>query len=172
MYKFKPTIYRHDIFDIDYDALYNKKIRLIAFDLDNTLGLYDDKECSDEVKKLIFKLKEKFKIVIITNGSKRRITPYKEALGVEGFHMSFKPFTRGLKKARELFGVSKEEMAIVGDQLVTDILAGNTFGITTILVEPLGVKDLQVTKVNRIIENTIFKRYRKKNILERGKYYG
>ena len=41
-------------------------------------------------------------------------------------------------------------MAIIGDQLVTDIYAGTRYGIITVLVDPLGEKDLWVTKFNRI----------------------
>ena len=62
-------------------------------------------------------------------------------------------------------------MAIIGDQLVTDIYAGTRYGIITVLVDPLGEKDLWVTKFNRIKENRKLRKYKKKNVFERGKYY-
>ena len=62
-------------------------------------------------------------------------------------------------------------MVIIGDQIVTDILAGRRFNIKTILVDPLGEKDLKITSLNRKIEARIVKRYKEKGILERGKYY-
>ncbi len=62
-------------------------------------------------------------------------------------------------------------MCIIGDQIVTDVLAGNRYHIKTILVDPLGEKDLKITALNRIIENYIVKKYSKKKIFERGKYY-
>ena len=36
-------------------------------------------------------------------------------------------------------------MCIIGDQIVTDILAGNRYKIYTVLVDPLGEKDLKIT---------------------------
>ena len=60
---------------------------------------------------------------------------------------------------------------MIGDQIVTDILAGNRFKIMTILVDPLGTKDLKITGINRKLEARIVKRYEKKGIFKRGKYY-
>ena len=48
---------------------------------------------------------------------------------------------------------------MIGDQIVTDILSGNKFKIMTILVDPLGKKDLKITGLNRAIETKIIKYY-------------
>ena len=63
-------------------------------------------------------------------------------------------------------------MVMIGDQIVTDILSGNKFKIMTILVDPLGKKDLKITGLNRAIETKIIKYYNKRGLFERGKYYG
>ena len=60
---------------------------------------------------------------------------------------------------------------MIGDQIVTDVLAGNRFKIMTILVDPLGEKDLKITGLNRKIEYRIIKHYQKRGVFERGKYY-
>ena len=60
---------------------------------------------------------------------------------------------------------------MIGDQIVTDVLAGNRFKIMTILVDPLGEKDLKITGLNRKVEEKIVKRYEKRGLFERGKYY-
>ena len=44
-------------------------------------------------------------------------------------------------------------MCMIGDQLITDILGANKFGIYTVLVDPLGEKDLKITTFNRFIEH-------------------
>ena len=82
-----------------------------------------------------------------------------------------KPLTVGLGKIKKRYHLEKNEMLMIGDQLVTDILSGKLFGIKTALVEPLGKKDLKITSLNRKIENNIIEKYRKKSIFERGKYY-
>ena len=82
-----------------------------------------------------------------------------------------KPSTRGLRKIKRDYKLKKREMVMIGDQLVTDVLSGRNFKIMTILVDPLGKKDLKITGLNRAIEDKIIKKYMKKGIFERGRYY-
>lgn len=82
-----------------------------------------------------------------------------------------KPSTRGLRKIKQNYNFKKNEMVMIGDQIVTDIIAGKRFRIKTILVDPLGNADLKITGLNRRIEKFILKRYQKRGVFERGKYY-
>ena len=50
--------------------------------------------------------------------------------------------------------------------------SGNKFKIMTILVDPLGEKDLKITGLNRLVEARIIKYFKKRGLFERGKYYG
>ncbi len=166
----KPTIYQKSIYDISYEKLKKKKIRALIFDLDNTVARIDQDHCPEKSKALISKLKKDFDVFLLSNNTKRRVEPYRNECEVEAVCNALKPSSRGLKKIMKK-GYSKNEMILIGDQLVTDILAGKLFSIPTILVDPLGEKDLKITKLNRFIEKKILKKYKKKNILERGKYY-
>lgn len=171
MGRFKPVIYKKNIYDINYQALKDKGIKCLVFDLDNTLGLIDNHECPIETKKLLNKLKKDFLIYICSNNTGKRLKPYLEELGVNGVSWSLKPSRRGLRKIKKISKLDKSQMCIIGDQIVTDIFAGNRFKILTILVDPLGVKDLKITALNRIIENMIVSRYERKGIFKRGNYY-
>ena len=62
-------------------------------------------------------------------------------------------------------------MAVIGDQLLTDVLFGNRVGITTILVNPLSVHDKIFTRFNRRREKKIYKKLYQNNLLVKGKYY-
>lgn len=168
---FKPKIYQKNIFDINYKKLKQEGIRCIVFDLDNTLGLISHKNCPEEAKKLIKKLQKDFVVVISSNNTKKRLKPYLEELGIDGVAWSLKPSIRGLLIIKKKYKLKKKEMCIIGDQIVTDILAGNRFHIKSILVDPLGEKDLKITGLNRKIEAMIVKKYEKKGLFERGKYY-
>lgn len=168
---YKPTMYKKNIFEIDYDKLKKNGIKCLVFDLDNTLGLIDEKECPKEAKKLLKKLKKDFTIYISSNNTRKRILPYIEDLEIEGESFSLKPLPKGLIRIRKRCGFKKCEVAMIGDQMVTDILSGNLYGVTTILVDPLGVKDLKITGLNRKIENFIVKNYSKKGIFKKGSYY-
>ena len=103
---------------------------------------------------------------------KKRLKPYLKDLGVGGVAWSMKPSTRGLRKIKHNYHLKKNEMCMIGDQIVTDVLAGNRFRIMTVLVDPLGDADLKITGLNRKIEAKIIKKYTKAGIFERGKYYG
>ena len=172
MYIFKPTIYKKNIFEVDYKKLKKEGINCLVYDLDNTLGLISHKSCPDDAKKLIEKLQKDFIVVISSNNTKNRLKPYLNELKIDGVSFSLKPSIRSLKIVKKKYKLEKKEMCIIGDQIVTDILAGNRFGIKTILVDPLGKKDLKITGLNRIIEKIIINNYSKKGLFERGKYYG
>ena len=171
MHKFKPTMYRKNIFEIDYKKLKELGITCLVFDLDNTLGLISEKECPRKTKKLIKELQEDFLVLISSNNTGERLKPYLEDLGIGGVAWSMKPSTRGLRKIKKDYKLKKKEMVMIGDQMGTDIFAGNRFRIMTILVDPLGEKDLKITGLNRKIESAIIKHYVKRNVFERGRYY-
>ena len=169
---FKPDIYKKTIFDIDYKSLKDNVIKCLVFDLDNTLGLISHKNCPTDTKQLIKKLQKDFKIIISSNNTTKRLKPYLEELGIDGVSWSMKPSIRSLLVIKNRYKLCKKEMCIIGDQIVTDILAGKRFHIKTILVDPLGNKDLKITGLNRTIENRIMKKYEKRGLFKRGKYYG
>ena len=168
---FKPTMYKKNIYEIDYMKLKNNGIKCLIFDLDNTLGLIENRKCPRKTKILINRLKEEFLIFICSNNNRKRLKPYMKELGIGGVAWSMKPLTRGLRKIKNDNKLLKKEMCIIGDQIVTDIFSGNSFNIMTVLVDPMGKKDLKITALNRILENYIVKKYSKKKIFERGKYY-
>ena len=169
---FKPDCYRKNIFEINYKKLKKIGIKCLVFDLDNTLGLISNKKCPDEAVKLIKKLKKDFIVVICSNNTTGRLKPYLDELGVDGVSWSFKPSIKGVYKIRKKYNLNKKDMCMIGDQIVTDIFTGKRYGMYTVLVDPLGVKDLKITSLNRVIEKLILKRYKKKDIFERGSYYG
>lgn len=171
MSMFKPTMYRKNIFEINYKKLKELGITCLVFDLDNTLGLIDQKKCPRETKKLIKELQKDFLVLISSNNNGARLEPYLKELGVGGVAWSLKPSTRGLRKIKKDYKLKKKEMVMIGDQMVTDVFAGNRFRIMTILVDPLGEKDLKITGLNRKIESAIIKHYVKRNVFERGRYY-
>ena len=168
---FKPTMYKKNIYDINYKKLKEMGIKCLIFDLDNTLGLIEHKKCPPKTKKLLKQLQKDFKIFIASNNTKRRLKPYLDDLGVNGVSNCLKPLTIGLLRIKNKYNFKKKEMIMIGDQLVTDVLAGKRFRIKTILVDPLGDKDLKITGLNRKIESIIIRKYEKRGHFERGKYY-
>ena len=77
-----------------------------------------------------------------------------------------KPLKTGFKKIQEKLQEKPENIAVVGDQIFTDIVGGNRCKMFTILVEPIAEKDIWITMIERPIENAIKKKYHEN--LEKG----
>ena len=148
-----------------------KKIRCIIFDLDNTLLIFDEKKISNKTIELIHKLKEDFDVIIMSNNFRRSISKICDCLYVDYISFALKPLSKGFNEVKRRYKYEENEICIIGDQIISDVLGGNNANIMTILVDPLCNKDLKITKINRIFEKYILKRLKKKNALERGKYY-
>ena len=52
-------------------------------------------------------------------------------------------------------GVEAREAVLIGDQVFTDVMAGNLAGVRTILVEPQSTSDLWYTHIFRVFERAI-----------------
>jgi HAD superfamily phosphatase (TIGR01668 family) len=171
MNNYIPNMYKKSISDIDYSSLKQKGINTLLFDLDNTIALIDEKQLPESVKKLFSKLKDDFKLIIVSNNFKNRIEAFCKPFDTDYISFAMKPLPFCFKKISKKYNIKKESMCMKGDQLITDILGANRFGIYTVLVDPLGEKDLKITTFNRFIENKKMKKLTKLGILERGKYY-
>jgi len=172
MEKYVPDMYKKSIYDIDYKKLKKNGIKCILFDLDNTLVPYNIKEPTEKVIELFKKIKSLgLKIIIFSNSGKKRLKPFKEILEVDCCPHAFKPSPKKFIAIIEGYKYALDEVAIIGDQLLTDILGGNGVGITTILINPVSKRDHIFTWFNRFREKGIIKKLSKKDIFYRGKYY-
>ena len=165
--KFIPKAYYKDVFQINYSRLKENGIKLLIFDLDNTLSLIDEKVPSKEVIDLINKISCDFNILIASNNTSKRVKKYCEKLNCKYISSSLKPLKKIAYFVKKKYNLLFNEVSIIGDQLVTDIFVGNRCGMYTILVDPKGNKDLKVTSVNRFIEDKIKKRIN----FKKGVYY-
>lgn len=172
MEKFIPDVYQKSIYAINYQKLWNQGIKCLLFDLDNTLVPPSIKEPTKELKELFNELKKMgFKLIIFSNSPKKRLKPFKEQLNVDCSASSKKPFSKKFLLVLSEYNYLVNEVAIIGDQILTDIVGGNKVGILTVLVNPISKKDFIYTKFNRFLEKRIIKKLSKKSLFMRGKYY-
>lgn len=169
---FLPDIYTQSIYTINYEDLKNAGIKIILFDLDNTLIPINANEPTKKIKDLFDDIKKSgLKPVIMSNSGKKRVEPFKEGLFVDAACSSMKPLKKKYKKVLNIYNVKPGEVAAVGDQLLTDILGANRMGITSILVNQISTSDFNRTKLNRFFENLIINHYTKQGVFKRGEYY-
>lgn len=169
--RYYPNMYLKTIHDIPYKKLKSKNIKCLIFDLDNTLALIDQNEIDNDTKKLLLNLKKDFEIVILSNNLTKRVKTYADILECDFIANGMKPLSKGYRTISKKYKLKYSEMCMIGDQMITDIFGGNRLNIFTILVEPLGKKDLKITSLNRFIERIILKKYEKKAIMKKGVYY-
>ena len=166
-----PDIYKKSIFDINYKNLKEKhNIKVLLYDFDNTIIEKGNYEVNKKTKDLFSKLSKDFIIYIVSNSTnKKKLDKISKELNLPYIGASMKPFPRGYNKLK-FKSVKNNEIAMIGDQLLTDILGANKKGYLSILVDPVVEnKEVIFTKINRIFENRIFNN--KKNKLNRGNYY-
>lgn len=168
---FIPDIYAQSIYTINYKKLKKNGIKCLLFDLDNTIAPYKVTEPDQKVKELIARLEADFKVIIVSNSGKNRLRPFKEKLNVDVAFSSKKPLKGKYKKILELYHFKIDEVACIGDQLLTDILGANRMGLTSILVNRVAKYEMFPTRINRFMEKFILKKLAKQNILVSGVYY-
>ena len=164
---FIPKMYQKDIFSIDYKLLKEKNIKIIIFDLDNTIGKIKDKECDIRTSKFINNLNKDFIVIISSNSFKKRVLSFCKSIECDKYYFSLKPLSFVIKKIRKKYKIDYKNMAIIGDQMLTDMFLGNRYNLLTILVDQIDKYDFCNTKINRKIEKIIKKKYKFRN----GEYY-
>ena len=172
LHLFLPDIYQKSIYSINYENLKNAGIKIILFDLDNTLVPINASLPSKKVKDLFEDIKKMgMKPVLLSNSGQKRVAPFKEELFVDAACNSMKPLKRKYKKVFGIYDVKPNEVAAIGDQVLTDVLGANRMGITSILVNQISTTDFPRTKLNRWLENKILNHYTKLGVFKKGEYY-
>ncbi|WP_164216244.1 YqeG family HAD IIIA-type phosphatase [Virgibacillus sp. YIM 98842] len=160
---FLPNEHVKSIFDIQPEVLKKKGIKGIITDLDNTLVAWDVKDATEEVIQWFELMKNHdIKITIISNNKQDRVKIFSEPLGTPFVFSARKPLGRAFKTAAKEMGLKKEEVVVIGDQVLTDVLGGNYAGFYTILVVPIVETDGKITRINRKFERRILNYMRRK----------
>lgn len=169
-----PTLVYDSIVKIPIQKLKKMNIDTVLIDLDNTLVPWNKKEIPQEILQYLLNLKKNnFKICIVSNALPTRVKKIIDELEIPYIALAIKPSTRPLRKAIKMLNSKIENTVIIGDQIFTDILAGNRLGIKTILVKPLAKFELITSKIIRLIETKILDYFYKKNyILNNNKELG
>lgn len=157
---FYPNLYCKNVMAITMDILQENNIKGLILDVDNTL-IDIDRNMDPKVKDWVDELKKNgIKMCIVSNTNKvDKVKKVSETLDLPYFYFAKKPFKGGFKKAKELLQLEYENIAAVGDQIMTDVVGANRCKIFSILVEPISEKDIFITKVKRPIEKLIINRY-------------
>ena len=156
---FKPTFWLKSVLSIDADFLEKNQVRALVLDMDNTLSMHDDPDAEDGVMEWLEEMKSLgVKMRVVSNNTARRVAPLAQRMGLEFTANGAKPLTFGVNHAVKAMNAKKSETLVIGDQIFTDVLAGNFAGIRTVLVEPFHLENKWTFRLKRRIESLVFNR--------------
>lgn len=159
-----PTRHFESIFDITSDLLNKNGIKALVLDIDNTLVTYGTPEPSEEVKQWINTLMSNgIGISIASNNNKERVERFCRGLDVFYTYKSGKPLGKCIKLAKKRFSLNAKSIALVGDQIFTDVLCARAAGAAAYHVTPLNSPESTFIRFKRLLERPILSHYRKKH---------
>ena len=149
-----PGRYVASVERIDLDALWRAGKRAILLDRDNTLVPRDARCAPESVAAWLDHAREMgFELCIVSNNWHRNeVARSARELSVDAIAFACKPLPFALSSGMRRLGVDPPRAVMIGDQLYTDVIAGNLAGVDTILVRPQATVDLWYTHIFRIFE--------------------
>lgn len=157
---FFPDKRVNSISDIDARELFENGIRLVLLDIDNTLVPYTMPTPDERAIDFLNSLKENnIEFCFVSNNNEKRIDLFNKNIGARTYPRAKKPLLCGICKAMNDFKQTKENTALIGDQVFTDIFGGKRAGIMTILVEPIKEVDTLFFRFKRYFEKKVLKKY-------------
>ncbi|WP_017872500.1 YqeG family HAD IIIA-type phosphatase [Candidatus Caldatribacterium saccharofermentans] len=157
---FFPRLFVNDLWEINLEELKGLGIRGLIVDLDNTLVAWNAYDLEERVLQWVEEAKSQgFAICIVSNALKERVTYFSKLLAIPGISKAQKPRRGAFRAALQELGLSQSEVAVIGDQVFTDVLGGNRLGLYTILVRPISRREFVTTRLGRIVERWILRRF-------------
>ena len=155
----KPDKIFKRIYDITPEFIKENSIKGLLVDMDNTLLPWHETKLSEKSLAWLKTMTDAgAKICVITNSGPERTSKVMEGTGYEYIHTALKPFPFSFLRAKRKLKVKRENIYVIGDQMVTDALGSKISGLKCIIVDPISPKEQKGTAVNRFFERLIFGR--------------
>lgn len=157
---FTPDFILRDVTRITPEFLQQQGIEALVLDVDNTLTTHSSQHLSDEVEAWLATMHSAgIKMMMASNNYEKRVAPFAEKIGLDYTSFCCKPTAKWLRAAKRKWGLPKDKMAIVGDQIFTDGFAGHFAGVRVLLVQPIAGDTEAQIRFKRILEKPFINRY-------------
>ncbi len=142
-------------------------VNAILADIDNTLAPYEQPEPDERIRGWIASLAVAgIGIAFVSNNDRERVELFNRSLGVPAYYKSGKPFKKNLVRAMNDLGGTLETTVMLGDQLLTDALAGHNLGVRCLIVPPIRDKKNAFFRFKRWLEKPVVRKFKRKNGIE------
>ncbi|PZR56116.1 MAG: YqeG family HAD IIIA-type phosphatase [Candidatus Meridianibacter frigidus] len=156
---FGPDRFAPRLCSVSLEDLRARGILGLIIDLDNTMVAYRQSEVlQDHIAWVRDAHDRGFKMVMLSNNFSERVNAVAGQLGVACVPNALKPLPTGFIRARTLLGLPSNRIAVVGDQLFTDVLGAKLLGFYTILTEPIEPHDFALTRLFRFFERLLLRK--------------
>lgn len=138
-------------------------MKALALDVDNTLTAHGSQELPQDIQRWLKEMTAAgVRLEIVSNNTRKRVEPFAAKLGLPFVSLSCKPLPFGFMRVRRRLGLKKSELALVGDQIFTDILGANLYGIAGLMVMPMAKDIKRGILFRRKLEKPVLRGYYKK----------
>ena len=155
-----PDEYYDRVEAVNPGALWERGIRGLILDLDNTLVKYHEHQVNsnellawfDHINQLGIKC-----CILSNNHRRQRISRIAQTLGIQFMARAGKPRRRPFRAAMHMLNTERHNTAVIGDQVFTDVLGGKRTGLYTVLIQPRSSRDFIGTRFVRCFETGIMR---------------
>jgi HAD superfamily phosphatase (TIGR01668 family) len=148
-----PHVYLSTATRLDADYLRSQGIDGLLLDIDGTLKDFLAPSIPPNVIAWLERLREHgIGLCLFSNGRVARIEKLASALGLPFVAEAMKPSPTGCRRGLKILGLTAQRVAVVGDQIYADVLAGRLAGLHTVLVQPTSRVEPWFTRLKRPFE--------------------
>ncbi|MDA0718117.1 MAG: YqeG family HAD IIIA-type phosphatase [Cyanobacteria bacterium] len=124
--------------ELPLQELLDQPIRALVLDVDRTLLPRRQTELPDSALRWLQQAQQQVPIHLFSNNpSRQRIGAVAAQLDLPYTVSAGKPRRSALRRVLAELKLPPQEVALIGDRLFTDVIAGNRLGLFTVLVKPI-----------------------------------
>lgn len=154
-----PAYHFNRITDITAEDFRRMGVKAAALDVDNTLAPHNCPEPLEGVPEWLKEMQAAgIRMLIVSNNKAARVRPFAGGIALGYQTRAAKPLPVGFVRCARRLGIRCGELAVIGDQIYTDILGANLCGAVSVLVTPVSEEHGWSFRLRRKMEKKILRR--------------
>jgi HAD superfamily phosphatase (TIGR01668 family) len=150
---FFPHFYCSRVTTLDARHLRRHDISGLLIDIDGTLKDFHASAPTPVVVAWLRQLQtDGIRVCLLSNGRPARISAIADRLKLPYIAQAMKPLPFGCLRGVKLLDLPRRNVAVVGDQIFADVIAGRLAGLSAILVQPTSRAEPWFTRLKRPFE--------------------
>ncbi len=155
---FKPDVAFYEVYTLNSEKCKSLGVKGIVFDIDQTIAPYEVPVPDERMKAYFAELEAGgIKTAFVSNNKGERVALFNKELGLFNVCKAKKPFPKGMNICISHFGLERDEVIAVGDQIFTDCMAAHLAKIRFLMVKPIEKNESTFFKIKRFFERPFVK---------------